>query len=397
MDDSQRPRPTAILYPLALGMFAIGTESFMIAGLLPGIASDLGVGEASAGQLVTAFALTYALGGPVLAIVTANLPRRALLVIAMAAFALGNALAWASHGYAGLMSARILLALTAGLYAPAAMALAGTLAAPAQRGRALATVSGGMTVAIVLGVPLGTLLGNALGWRATFGAVALLSLAATAGLAIGLPRSLGAGTAPPDLRARIDAARLPGVLPTLLVTLAWGTGTYATLTYLAPYLEQVSHLPPERMSAVMLLWGVSAAIGLALGGRASDRFGARRVVLFSLALLALSFAYLGMLAGLGQWGMAAVVPGIVMWGMSTWGFFPAQQSSLVARSGVGLAPVVLSLNASVQYAGFALGAMLGGLAVARWSAGQVGWVGSGFEVLALVLALVAGGRAAARK
>lgn len=108
MDHPQRPLPTAILYLLALGMFAIGTESFMIAGLLPGIASDLGVGEASAGQLVTAFALTYALGGPVLAIVTANLPRRALLVIAMAAFALGNALAWASHSYAGLMSARIL-------------------------------------------------------------------------------------------------------------------------------------------------------------------------------------------------------------------------------------------------------------------------------------------------
>ena len=234
MDNSQRPRPPAILYLLALGMFAIGTESFMIAGLLPGIAADLGVGEASAGQLVTAFALTYALGGPLLAIATASLPRRALLVAGMAAFALGTVLAWASASYAGLMAARILLALTAGLYAPAAMALAGTLAVPAQRGRALATVSGGMTVAIVLGVPLGTLLGNALGWRATFGAVALLSLAATAGLALGLPRSLGAGTAPPGLRARIDAARLPGVVPTLLVTLAWGTGTYATLTYLAP-------------------------------------------------------------------------------------------------------------------------------------------------------------------
>jgi len=147
----------------------------------------------------------------------------------------------------------------------------------------------------------------------------------------------------------------------------------------------------------MLLWGVSAALGLVLGGRASDRFGARRVVLVALLALALSFAYLGMLAGAGQWGMAAVAPGIVLWGMSTWGFFPAQQSSVVERSGAGLAPVVLSLNASVQYAGFALGAMLGGLAVARWSAGQVGWVGSGFELLALLLALAAGGRAAARK
>lgn len=381
------PLPRSLLMVLALGTFAIGTESFMIAGLLPHIAADLAISEASAGQLVTAFALTYAVGGPLLAIFTANLPRRLVLVGGMAVFALGNAVAWASDSYAGLLVARVLLALTAGLYAPSANALASLLAAPEQRGRALAIVSGGMTVAIVVGVPLGTLLGNLAGWRATFAAVALLSAAAAIGLALGLPKSLGAGSAPPSLRERLNAARLPGVLPTLFVTFLWGTGTYAVLTYLAPYLGQVSGMPLDRMSGVMLLWGAAAATGLMLGGRATDRFGARRVVLPSLLALMAAFAYLSLLADLGHWRLAVVAPGIVLWGLSTWAFFPAQQSSLVASGGVALAPVVLSLNASFQYAGFSFGAMLGGLTVARLSAGEVGWVGGGFELLAALLAL----------
>lgn len=384
--------PRGLLITLALGTFAIGTESFMIAGLLPRIAGDLGVSAARAGLLVTAFALTYAVGGPLLAILTSAWPRRAVLVGGMALFAAGNGLAWASHGYAGLLAARVLLALTAGLYTPSANALASALAAPAQRGRALAIVSGGMTVAIVAGVPLGTLLGNHFGWRATFGAVALLSAAAAIVLALRLPGTLDQGMAPPSLKARLDAVRLPGVLPALFVTLLWGTGTYAPLTYLAPYLAQVSGMAPGRMSVVLLLWGAAAAIGLAAGGRASDRLGARRVVVPALALLAASFYYLAAMAGMGHWPLAVLLPAIVLWGASTWGFYPAQQSLLVERSGAALAPVVLSLNASFQYAGFALGALVGGGVVAHGGAGQVGWAGGTLELAALLLVLAAARR-----
>jgi predicted MFS family arabinose efflux permease len=126
----------------------------MIAGLLPRIASDLAVTVTQAGLLVTAFALTYAIGGPLLAIFTGRWPRRTVPVGGMAAFALANALAFASHDYLGLLAARVLLALTAGLYTPSANALASAIAPPAQRGRALAIVSGGLTIAIVAGVPL---------------------------------------------------------------------------------------------------------------------------------------------------------------------------------------------------------------------------------------------------
>lgn len=390
MNAQSKTLPRGLLYTLALGTFAIGTESFMIAGLLPSIASDLAVSVAEAGLLVTAFALTYAVGGPLLAILSGNFERRTVLVGGMAVFAVGNALAWASHSYAGLLVARVVLALTAGLYMPSANALGSMLAPPERRGHALAIVNGGMTFAIVAGVPLGTLLGTHLGWRATFGAVAVLSALAAVALALGLPKSVGAGVPPASLKARLDAARQPGVLPTLFVTMLWGIGTYAPLTYLAPYLAQVAGMPASNMSMVMLLWGVSAAIGLAIGGRATDRFGSFNVVIPALGLLTLAFYYLWSLASFGHWPLLLTLPGIVLWGMATWGFFPAQQNMLVTRGGVALAPVVLSLNSSFQYAGFSLGAVAGGWTVAHLSAGAVGWVGGSFELAAILLTLAIG-------
>lgn len=153
---------------LTLGAFAIGTEGFMIAGLLPALAHDLDVGLPAAGHLVTVFALAYALGAPVLAVLTAGLERKRLLAIAMGGFALANLLAALAPGYVGLMGARLLLALSAATFMPAASGYAAGLGGPERRGRALSMVIGGLTVAIIAGVPLG----DALGWRATFLAVA---------------------------------------------------------------------------------------------------------------------------------------------------------------------------------------------------------------------------------
>ena len=163
---------TAPIYWMALGTFAIGTESFMIVPLLPKIATNLSVSVSEAGQLVTAFTLALALSSPVLTALTGNFNRRKLLFLSMVVFALGNIAAWASTNYSQVMSARILLALAAGLYSPNASALAGTLVPPEKRGRALSVVNGGMTMAIVLGLPMGAMIGDRLGWRTTFWASA---------------------------------------------------------------------------------------------------------------------------------------------------------------------------------------------------------------------------------
>src|ERR1700735_4420722 len=159
------PRSKAPLHWLALGTFAIGTEGVMTAPLLPDLAADLSVSIAAAGQLVTVFALTYAFSSPILTALTGSLNRRRLLVLSMIGFALANVFAFAAKDYWALMAARVLLALAAGLYVPNANALAGALGGPERRGAALAIVSGGTTIAVALGVPLGSIIGAKFGWR----------------------------------------------------------------------------------------------------------------------------------------------------------------------------------------------------------------------------------------
>src|ERR1700733_12417513 len=179
------------LYWLALGTFAVGTEGFMIAGLLPTIAADLAIKVSTAGQLVTIFALAYAVSPPVLTAALGGMDRRRLLIFSLGAFAVANGVAASAHSFWTLAGARILLALAAGLYVPGANALASALVAPERRGRALAIVNGGITIAIAVGVPIGAWIGERLGWRMTFVGVAALSALATGALKFGLPAHIG--------------------------------------------------------------------------------------------------------------------------------------------------------------------------------------------------------------
>ena len=173
---------------LTLGAFAIGTEGFMIAGLLPALARDLNVGLSAAGHLVTAFSIAYAIGAPVMAVLTAGLERRRLLAVAMGGFALGNLLAAVAPGYAGLLAARLLLALSAATFMPAASGYAAALGGSKRSGRALSTITTGLTLAIIAGVPLGVLVGQSFGWRVTFLGVAGLAAFSLLGIVIRLPR-----------------------------------------------------------------------------------------------------------------------------------------------------------------------------------------------------------------
>src|ERR1700680_3562007 len=191
MSSSTTPTSLAPLYWLALGTFAVGTESFMIAGLLPDMAADLHTSIVATGQLVTVFALAYAFSSPILTALTGAFHRRSLMIISLSVFTLANIIASVAQNYWELMAVRILLAAAAGLYVPGANALAGAIAGPERRGTALAIVHGGISIAGAFGVPLGALVGDRLGWRMTCAGVAALSAAATAGLLFGLPRAIG--------------------------------------------------------------------------------------------------------------------------------------------------------------------------------------------------------------
>ena len=380
------------LYALALGTFAVGTEGFMIAALLPSIADSLSIAVQVAGQLVTIFALVYALSLPILTAWTASLDRRRLLMLALTAFMAANLIAALTHSFWSLAAARVLLAITAGLYVPNANAVAGALVPPAWRGRALAIVNGGITVAVAVGVPLGALVAAHLGWRYTFVSVAALSGFALTVLAVVLPRSI-AGSPPAGIRARLAVAALPGAFATLTTTTVWAMGAYTVYTYISPFLGVAAGLSAAHAGYILTLLGVAAMAGVALGGIANDRFGARRVQSFSLPFMAASFAALSVSAWLlAPHALFAIVPLVLCWGVSAWSFFPPQQTRLIGVAGIQNTPVILSLNASFMYLGFSLGATLGAMVISLLSVTWIGAAGSLCLVTAMALSRFAWAR-----
>ncbi|HKE18550.1 MAG TPA: MFS transporter [Kofleriaceae bacterium] len=369
---------------LALGAFAIGTEGFMVAGLLPDIAGDLHVSIPAAGQLVTVFALTYALGSPILAVVTGGRDRRRLLMSSMAMFALGNAFAALSTSYGALLAARVVLALAAGTFMPAASAYAAAIAPPERRGRALSIIYTGMTTAVVVGVPLGIVAGDRFGWRITFAGVAGMALIALAGV-WRLVESIGVGPTT-GLRERLAVARRPDVLTALALTVLALTGAFTVYTYLAPFLGQAAGVTGAALAPLLFVSGVGGAVGNLVGGMASDRFDLRTLLTVILLGLVASFGLLSLAPHLLPPG--AVLPALVVllfaWGVFGWAFPSAQQTRLV-RMEPRLASVTLSLNASATYIGISLGAVLGSAAVAHDRVLEIGWLGAACEVAALLV------------
>jgi len=382
------------LYWLALGTFAVGTEGFMIAGLLPTIAADLDIKVSTAGQLVTIFALAYAVSSPVLTAALGGMDRRRLLIFSLGAFAVANGVAASAHSFWTLAGARILLALAAGLYVPGANALASALVAPERRGRALAIVNGGITIAIAVGVPIGAWIGERLGWRMTFVGVAALSALATAALKFGLPPHIGVGLHTATLRDRLAVVRQPAVAHALTTTTLWAIGAYTVYTYLAPYFKNATTVSAPQVSVILLVWGLSAAVGVALGGMFSDRYGPRAVHIPALSVLTLAFVTLSVCAHFLS-PAAATLPvcvAIVLWGVSAWSFYPPQQARLIGLAGLKAAPIALSLNASFMYLGFSLGAGIGSVTLTLSNTDSLGYVGALFEVGSLILVLWLGSR-----
>jgi predicted MFS family arabinose efflux permease len=371
------------LLSLALGAFAIGTESYVIAGLLPDLAADLNVSVALAGQLITVFAFAYALGSPLLAVATGAWERRRLLLTALASFALFNVLAALAQNYTMLLAARIGLALSAATFMPAASAYAVAVMPAAQRGRALAIIYTGLTVATVVGVPAGVVVGEHFGWRYTFVGVAGLAAIALVGLAVTLAPLRRAATV--SLVERIAIARRPDVLNALVVTVLTLTGAFSIYSYLAPFLQKTTAIGGTALAVVLFLFGAGSAVGNLVSGVASDRVGPQRIVTTVLITLVGLFATLS-LAGsflpveIARW---IIVPTLAVWGFVGWSFPAAQQARFVAME-PRLAPITLSLNASAIYLGVSFGAILGSLAVAHQMIAGIGWIGAACEVLALV-------------
>jgi predicted MFS family arabinose efflux permease len=375
---------------LAVATFAIGTEAFVIAGLLPAIAADLQISLAATGQLVTAYALTYAVGSPILAVAFNNLDRRRVLALALCAFIAGNLMAVAATSFAVLLASRMLMAIGAGLCTPTALGVAVAIATPERRGRAIALVTSGMTTATVLGVPLGTWVGVHFGWRATFVMVAILGAIALAGLQFGLPWGLPRNTA--TLAQRIAVARHGTVLHALAVTMFWAIGGFTVLTYLSVPL-QILGFSPSEVGLALLVFGCAAAIGNILGGTLSDRLGPVSTTTLGLVLMMVALTSLSVTLKFAAPGYARPIFLVLIfcWGIAGWTFYPGQVANLV-RIEPQASMIALSLNASAMYFGFAIGGALGGLVLAVLSPTDLGWAGGCCEATALALLLIRGRR-----
>lgn len=387
--NSRRP-----LYWLALGAFALSTEGFMIAPLLPTISWDLSVSIGMSGLLVTVFALAYAISSPILTTLTANLNRRTLLIFGLAAFTVANVVAMYSTTFLQLMAARILLACSAGLYLPNANAVAGSLVAPEHRGRALATVNGGSSLAIALGVPLGSVIASFGGWRSTFASVAVIGAIGVIGLNFGLPKGFGKGLPTATLAQRVNVVIRPAVLTALLSTFFWAAGAYTIYTYIAAYVGDTLGTNGIPLSIILFVWGVSAVTGMISGGRLTDKLGSHRVIVFVLSVAICAFMSLSLINAYVPQSMAAlpVLLAVVLWGTSIWGFIAPQQSRLIAVGGLNVAPVVLSLHASFMYIGFSVGSALGAFMLSRNGVVNLGLLSGLLEAAALFIVLATASR-----
>jgi predicted MFS family arabinose efflux permease len=373
---------------LTLGAFAIGTEGFMIAGLLPSLARDLNVGVAATGHLVTAFSLAYAISAPVMAVLTARLERRRLLAVAMGGFALANLLAALAPGYVGLLAARLLLALSAATFMPAASGYAASLGGPEQRGRALSTVTTGLTLAIIAGVPLGVLVGQDFGWRATFFCVAALAAISLLGMLARLPRQPPGVTA--GLSERLALAKRRDILAVLVTSVLTVAGTFTVYTYLGVFIARVAGLGSQALAPVLLGFGLASAFGTQLSGSAVDRWGARNTVIAGGGLALVAYLALSLSTALGTArAVPVMLPAILLWGLASWGLITAQQARLVALA-PALAPVSLSMNSSAIYLGSAMGAAAGALVVDDGATVWLSWVAAGFGLAALLSVLFSG-------
>ncbi|MCC5811003.1 MAG: MFS transporter [Ectothiorhodospiraceae bacterium] len=369
---------------LAIGAFAVGTEAFMLSGLLPLVADDLLVNIAQAGYLITVFALTYALFGPVVATLTGDMERRRLLLSVLTVFVAANILAAASPGFYSLMAARILLAVCCALYMAVANSVAVSLVGPERRGRAIAIVMGGVTIATAAGVPIGTLIANYGGWRSTFVVIAAIGVIAT----IALWRKLPSGLHAPKITMteRITVAIKPGIIGTLTVTMLVMTAGFTLITYIAPFATDVIGITSSGVAWVLLTFGVGAACGNVIGGIATDRFGPVTTIGCAIAGTIVTLLLLALTAQLMVPGLGATVAfhGLVfIWSLAGWATVPAL-SSRVAGFAPEATAVGLSLNGSALYLGTALGSVAGSLMLSYAPIEVLSLVGASFSACALL-------------
>lgn len=348
------------LAALAATAFVMGTAEFVIVGVLDLVAGDLGVSVSRAGELVTAYALGIAIGGPLVTIATNRLDRRMALVLTLVIFIAANVVMAVADRAGWLLAARFLSGSMHGAFVGVASVVAASVVAPGNEGRAMGQVFGGVAVATVIGVPLGTVVAHAATWRLAFAAIAVLAAIAIIAVYSWVP-SYDSRRVDRVLGNQVRAAVAPRVLALLLIGMLLMGGQFAAYTYMAPYLHEITGIPGSWISAMLFIYGATSALGMFAGGALADR-GATRTLIVANVLLVV------VLVSLYAAGTNQVLTGalLALWGLVAFGLVPSLQLRIVTQAAEG-SDLAATLSASAINTGIALGAVVGG-----WMLTEVG-------------------------
>jgi DHA1 family inner membrane transport protein len=366
---------------LALSAFAIGTTEFVIMGLLPDVARDLGVSIPGAGWLVTGYALGVAIGAPFMAMATAKLPRKAALVVLMGVFIVGNLLCAIASDYNVLMFARVVTALCHGAFFGIGSVVAAGLVPANRRASAVALMFTGLTLANVLGVPLGTALGQYAGWRSTFWAVTVIGVIALIGLIRFLPTNREEMKL--DMRAELASLRGAGIWLSLSMTALFSASIFTLFTYVAPLLGEVTGVSPNGVTWTLLLIGLGLTVGNVIGGKLADRRLNATLIGVFIAMAVISTVL--------SWTSVALIPTeitLFLWATAAFAAVPALQINVVTY-GKQAPNLVSTLNIGAFNVGNALGAWIGGSVIAHGlGLTSVPLAAALLAVLALIVTLI---------
>ncbi|MEJ1192063.1 MFS transporter [Pseudarthrobacter sp. CCNWLW207] len=376
------------LIALALGGFGIGLTEFVIMGLLPEVAADFQVSEATAGWLISGYALAVVVGALLLTAAVTRFERKPVLAVLLVLFIAGNLISAIAPGYGMMMVGRIIAALAHGAFFGIGAVVAADMVAPTKKAGAIAIMFTGLTAANVLGVPFGTMLGQAAGWRSTFWAITVIGVIALAGILTLVPKTGHGDTTPGTLRSELRAFRSGQVWLSILVTILGYGGMFGAFTYIAFTLTEVSGFAATTVPWLLIVFGVGLFIGNTLGGKAADR-NVDRTLMVVLAVLVVVLVGFALTAG----NQVLTVASIILMGGFGFATVPGLQMRVMKYA--SSAPTLASgANIGAFNVGNALGAWLGGVTITA-GLGYTSpiWAGAAITLLGLGVMIIAAARA----
>ncbi|MBS4174911.1 MFS transporter [Bacillus sp. FJAT-49736] len=369
------------VYILAVVSFVVGMAELIVGGILDIISNGLTISIGKAGELITVYSLVFAIASPVLLTLTARIERKKLCLSALVIFFFGNMIAFLSPNYSMLFLSRIISAASGSLLVVLCVTIASSIVKKELRARAIGIIFMGVSGSLVLGVPVGLVIGNHLGWRSPFLFIAVLTLVSMLGVAMFLSKIAPRPVMP--LRQQFQTLKHPKILFAQLTSLLFLTGHLTLYAYLTPFLKTVLHLDATWISIFYFIFGVSAVFGGGVGGWMADRWGSKKSILSIIAIFSIVLFILPKVT----FSVVLFVIMMMIWSMLSWAITPAQQNYLI-ESAPGTSDIQQSINNSALHFGIAIGSVLGGMVINEYSVEYNASFGGLFVVLALICAVI---------